>query len=481
MTASATAAYLWEDPGKSIRVHVSLDVVQRLGVAVHRGLGAGGRGSEIGGVLLGRTAPDGRTVLVEDFSSVPCEHLRGASYILSPKERHALGARLERRRLDQVVVGYFRSHTRRGLYLDQDDFAIISSYFPDPSQVFLVVRPDADGSAVGGFFFWEDGEINRRSPYRQFPFDRQRLLAGDFPITDAPAPRPAAAPRRAPAPVTQTAPRTLRGAPQVPWPAVPVIAGLSFIAGLFVSPHRASQPAPVPQKASAPGAVAEGAQNSAFTPQTSEAARPQSPKVAEGTQNTAALQPTPRAEPPHAPVPRRAIAKRVRRNNLYVPAPATAARIAPPEVAPPPTLIAPVREQMELAAALAPRTANRPPPPEAEVSYTAPHPSAFRHVLHQMTHLSEEAPTDAFVPPSPIRKVSPTVPPGTTAAERSVDVKVYIDESGNVSRAQLLTKRSGQADSSLSAARQWQFAPARKRDKPIASEMVLHFRFAPSR
>jgi outer membrane biosynthesis protein TonB len=58
-----------------------------------------------------------------------------------------------------------------------------------------------------------------------------------------------------------------------------------------------------------------------------------------------------------------------------------------------------------------------------------------------------------------------------------VDVKVFIDESGNVSRAQVLTKGSELASVSLSAARQWQFTPARKHDKPVASEMVLHFRF----
>jgi hypothetical protein len=84
---------------------------------------------------------------------------------------------------------------------------------------------------------------------------------------------------------------------------------------------------------------------------------------------------------------------------------------------------------------------------------------------------------NAFVPPSPIHKVTPSVPPGLTQEERSVDVKVYIDEAGNVSRAQVLTKGSDLAGPSLSAARQWQFAPARRHDKAVPSEMVLHFRF----
>src|ERR1022692_1033036 len=102
---------------------------------------------------------------IEDFELAPCEHLRGPSYTLSPKDRRLLGTRLAHRRARQVV-GYFRSHTRPGMYLDQEDFAVFSHYFPDPSQVFLLVSPATEGPAIGGFFFWEDGDVNRRSTYR---------------------------------------------------------------------------------------------------------------------------------------------------------------------------------------------------------------------------------------------------------------------------------------------------------------------------
>jgi len=493
MAASATAAYLWEDPGDSIAVHITLDVVERLGAAVQQGLGTGPRGLEIGGVLLGRTVSGGRTVLIEDFWLVPCEHLRGASYTLSPKERHALGVRLDRRKPGEVV-GFFRSHTRPGLYLDQDDFAIFSSYFPDPSQVFLVVRPSADGPAVGGFFFWEDGDINRRSAYRQFPFDSQRLLAGDFPIADRPVRR------LAPAPVPRAAAaRIPRRAPQVHWLAVPIIAGLFLVAGLFVSQHRAPQPAPVPVKASAPALpeVPEVAQNPPAIPDTPQVEAPP-PAAAEVAQNPPTPRDTPQVEtpPPAAaevaqnppatpdtaqprpPAPHPARAKQVRPKHLPAPAPApvTPARIAPRKIDPPPTLVAPIT-QTELASIPPLRAAPLPPPLEAEVSYTPAHPSVFKRVLHKIPPFGAAESEDAFVPPTPIRKVRPPLPTDSGASLREVDVKVYIDDSGNVSRAQLLTKRTALADASLSAARQWRFAPARKRDKAVSSEMVLHFRF----
>jgi len=35
-------------------------------------------------------------------------------------------------------------------------------YFPDAGNVFLLIKPFASRTSVGGFFFWEDGEINRR-------------------------------------------------------------------------------------------------------------------------------------------------------------------------------------------------------------------------------------------------------------------------------------------------------------------------------
>src|ERR1022692_1200590 len=211
--AAGTAGYVWEDPGDSIMIQVSLDLVERLSAAVQQGLGAGPRGNEIGGVLL-------------------------------------LGTRLARRAARQVV-GYFRSQTRPGLYLDQDDFAVFSQYFPEPWQVFLLVRPSTEGPAMGGFFFWEDGDINRRSPYRQFPFDRARLAEGDFPITGG---QPAVAPAPRPVPVLVPKPEAhaRRRLPPLPWLVVPIIAVLFLIAGLFVSENPAPTREAAAVKASPP-------------------------------------------------------------------------------------------------------------------------------------------------------------------------------------------------------------------------------------
>jgi outer membrane biosynthesis protein TonB len=566
MVASATAAYVWEDPGDSIMVQISLEVVGRLGEAVQQSLGTGPRGAEIGGLLLGHSlSGGGRSVQIDDFELVACQHLRGASYTLAPKDRETLGAQLARRRTGQVV-GYFRSHTRPGLYLDQDDFAILSRYFSDPAQVCLVVRPSADGPAVGGFFFWEEGDINRRAPYREFPFDREQLVGGGFSIADRLAVAPAAP--HSPPPIARPATIPRFRLPHVPWVAVPIIGGLFLLAGLFVSQKDTpkSIPAPVQPVAQRQPVVqrqpvltleaekagqvlqlrwdpnvpavrkadlgvlwiTDGAQrqrrelsrqelaagSTSYTPSSTNVdfelqvftltdrtnksiqwAAPEAPpaptEVAQAVPAQQPVQPAPAAPRALAPPTSAAMpvdptaakphAKRPppKHLNPLVPPPVETAKAASPiDVPPPPSLAAPAeRSQQKLVAVLPPRVVSLPPAPEAVVSLEPVHGSALKRALHKISTLGEGETEDGFVPPAPVHKVSPAIPSGPLQADGSVDVKVYIDESGNVSRAQLLTKKSELAGASLGAARQWHFRPARKHDKPVASEVVLHFRF----
>jgi Gram-negative bacterial TonB protein C-terminal len=543
MVAGAPAVYVWEDPGDSIMVQLSLDVVDRLSAAVQQGLGAGGRGVEIGGILLGRPDPSGgRTVLIEDFEQIPCEHARGASYTLSRHDLATLGAHLERRQGRQVA-GYFRSHTRPGMYLDQEDYAVISTCFQDPSQVFLLVKPGPDGTSVGGFFFWEEGDINRRASYRQFPFERQRLLQGAFPMAEQPP---------APPPAISRAARARR-VPPASWLMVPLIAGLLLIAGFFVAQSRSRSGAPaipalqVRQAGNAlelrwdknspvirkagmgilwitdgaqrvrreldPKALAEGRityapvsrnvnfelQVFALTQRIHQSVRgwepPPSAPVTQVATNLAVPAQTQTELPksaqravlepalPQKAAPKIRVAKargphtHVSKRSPVLPvrAPVTVARAAPSALAPPPALAPSHVPQPNLAGLLAPHAVSLPPAPLAEVSYEVPHASVFRRVFRKITPFGDSSSED-FVPASPIHKVAPRVPAGVED-EAAVDVKIYIDDSGNVSRAQLLSPRSPLAAPSLSAARQWQFAPARKHDKPVASEIVLHFRF----
>ncbi len=89
-----------------------------------------------------------------------------------------------------------------------------------------------------------------------------------------------------------------------------------------------------------------------------------------------------------------------------------------------------------------------------------------------------------YVAPVVTRRVSPSVPANVRALLRSearVEVKVAIDETGKVVRAEAVS-RTGEMSAYLSqaavnTARLWRFQPARNNGKPVPSEMVLNFRF----
>jgi hypothetical protein len=193
-TLSGLPFFVWEAPGKPISIQLQFDVIDRVSPDILRGLGAlKRRGAEVGGILLGRTegGPHPK-VIVEDFAPVPSEYLTGPSYNLSEKDLVAFEATLERWKSDPAgklsVVGFYRSHTRDELYMDDADLGLARRYFPEPDSVFLLVKPFATRPCVAGFFFWENGEINRGASYLQFPFERRELGGGE--------PRAATTPRK---------------------------------------------------------------------------------------------------------------------------------------------------------------------------------------------------------------------------------------------------------------------------------------------
>jgi hypothetical protein len=177
--------YVWEVPGKPISIQLHFDVIDRVSPDILRGLGAlKRRGAEVGGILLG-SIQDGPhpKVIVEDFVSVQSEYLTGPSYNLSPNDLVGFEAVLERCKSDPTgklsVVGFYRSHTRDELYMDDADLALANRYFSEPGNVFMLIKPFATRPCIGGFFFWEDGQIYRESTYLQFPFDRRELGGGE--------------------------------------------------------------------------------------------------------------------------------------------------------------------------------------------------------------------------------------------------------------------------------------------------------------
>lgn len=176
--------FTWEISGKPISIHLHYDVVDRLSQEVMRGFGAvPRRGAEVGGVLLGTIEVSDRIVVhVEDFEIVPCDYKRGPSFLLTEQDEERFRSTVDRfaQSPDKRIytVGYYRSHTRDGLSLTDEDIDLYHRYFADPSQVILLVRPFATKVSVGGFFFEEEDGFRSESSYQEFPFRRKELGGG---------------------------------------------------------------------------------------------------------------------------------------------------------------------------------------------------------------------------------------------------------------------------------------------------------------
>jgi hypothetical protein len=161
-----------------------------------------GRGIEAGGLLLGRTQRDGgqTLVVIEDFEPLQCEHLAGPSFILSASDRRALEARLRRRKATggSSLAGFYRSNTRQGYGATIEDVALMSAYFSESSNVFLLIQADRDAPLTAGFLIWEGGSIRSQKSRLEFPFSGADLVmhahvaAPVHAVAPAPMPRASA-------------------------------------------------------------------------------------------------------------------------------------------------------------------------------------------------------------------------------------------------------------------------------------------------
>lgn len=94
--------------------------------------------------------------------------------------------------------------------------------------------------------------------------------------------------------------------------------------------------------------------------------------------------------------------------------------------------------------------------------------------------------TPALVAARPIHESLPNLPRAiraTVISEVGVQIKVQVDESGRVVRIAPLGS-TGPASAAIvriseEAAQQWRFAPASRGNQPVASEVVLTFRYTP--
>ena len=171
---SSTPSYIWEVAGKPVAVQIGLELVDRLEHEVvenFRSLNS--RGSEIGGVLLGSfQSGSPLRVSIQSYELIPCDYSRGPLYRFSEADVERFDRAMQQRSAasGQRVVGFFRSHTRKGLSLDAEDVAFFSGHFREPHQVALLIRPYASKPSSAGYFIWENGSVRGDASYLEFAF-----------------------------------------------------------------------------------------------------------------------------------------------------------------------------------------------------------------------------------------------------------------------------------------------------------------------
>jgi hypothetical protein len=165
----------WVVPESPVDVEYSLVVIEEIRQVVADGFQRLQRGGiEVGGVLYG-TRED-RVVRILAMREIACEHARGPTFHLSENDRAALTAQLARDKEDMrleglLVVGWFLSHTRSDVTLQQSDLDTYTAFFPQPWQVTLVVHPGRAGAMRAGFFVREpDGMVKGERSYQEFNF-----------------------------------------------------------------------------------------------------------------------------------------------------------------------------------------------------------------------------------------------------------------------------------------------------------------------
>jgi hypothetical protein len=160
-------SYTWTFPGCPIQIRLRLELVvslQRLLEAQEPGMAA----PFSGGLLIGDTANPGVTEIAD---MEPLEALDAAAV------EAAIG------KAECEVVGFFRVvsgsslQTGASLRMTEDDVALATGWFHQPSSVVLLIETVEGTASKAAFFFWDGGKMLGDFSLMDFPLDPHQLAA----------------------------------------------------------------------------------------------------------------------------------------------------------------------------------------------------------------------------------------------------------------------------------------------------------------
>jgi TonB family protein len=478
--------YLWETPGKGLRIYASperVDLLQTQVLSAAEPLPKGG--VEVGGILLGRTQLGGGyiTAFIDDFEPVRCAYRKGPQYSFTVEDAGNFEEALARCESDTTrglsVIGYYRSHNRDDLYLSADDLDLIQHLFSAQDKVFLIIKTLPIRACTAGFFFWEGARI-------QSEFTQLEVPLGPLRSQCSTSPRPAtmetleellallASPTERDLKSDTLWPAPQSVSPNSPGPdhrrqqALAVVAVILVILGVVAhqttkSPIardriRLSPPITNPEMETVPVEKAGALQDDAPNPTALHHTRIESPKrknhepVSEPRVSEQGVSESSQAL---VPLVEQALVPLVEKDRKVEPAP-----LPPAE----PNITEPI---------VAPKAVSL--PALAQIEQPAP-PAEIR--------VPEKKPITNFTGPQIIYRATPAVPQELRlliTGEVQIDVAVTIDREGKVTGADVTSTRGAAAklvaEEAVRAARRFRFRPARENDSAVPSGMVLTFRF----
>ncbi len=466
------------------------------------------RGAEAGGLLLGgvRLGPV-IDIFITGFEPIPCDYLFGPSFVVSDAVQAEFRSAMARYPAAEIL-GYYRSHTRKGTGLEASDQEIVDRVFPGLSGLVLLVKPSGAGSFAASYFFFQTGRLETRPVGPEFPFltsvpggtpPPSEAEPEEPPVTRAETPSfkqlvqeslqladEAPSPREAEPVRPEAKPATLAEHPEVSKRRVKlqweiVASGLMIAAALGLlwwQYHGVNGEDGVPAAQAGPSHVAslglavhpgEGGWRITWDPAsvtaresirgaldiTDDEAHESIPLSAAQIQaGSATYRPTGdditfRLDMFARDSSMASESYRV----LMRPKERAAATVAPvpPKVAP----------QPEKPSAMAEKLAAAKPVPKDETTAAA-----------------------ATVEPEVLERVAPEVGAGIRpriTSPISIDVKVTIDREGRVARATAIQHQDGLIDylgtRAVAAARKWTFTPGKRGGKPVESTRTIHFVF----
>ena len=146
----------WEPKGSPVSIRMHRDTIDAISRDVTDAWKTLARPVlETGGLLLGRVEAGERPkVWIERYQRVECRHKSGPRFVLDEEDT----AGLEKAAADVLssgetaVVGFYRSHLRDGLQLEESDFDLIRRYFSDAADLILLIKPENPSTMSGQFF-----------------------------------------------------------------------------------------------------------------------------------------------------------------------------------------------------------------------------------------------------------------------------------------------------------------------------------------